>query len=97
MNVTIIGIPFNGDGTRPETENPARALRAAGLGAKLIAQGHSVRDIGDIGCNADVGWAWSRQQYADVVGVWGTWETPRTYYIDDIEIRITAVGTPAVS
>lgn len=60
------------------------------------------------GYDADVGWVWSRQQYADsvtvgpgvvahaVVGVWGTWETPRTYYIDDIEIRVTPVGTAGV-
>ena len=25
-----------------------------------------------------------------VIGVWGTWETPRTYYVDDVRVRLTA-------
>ena len=31
MKIGILGIPFNGDGTRPEIENPAAAIRTAGL------------------------------------------------------------------
>jgi hypothetical protein len=31
MKIGISGLPFNGDGTRPEIENPASALRQAGL------------------------------------------------------------------
>jgi hypothetical protein len=31
MKINISGIPFNGDGTHPEIENPASALRQAGL------------------------------------------------------------------
>jgi hypothetical protein len=31
MDLTITGVPFNGDGTHLEVENPAEALRRAGL------------------------------------------------------------------
>jgi hypothetical protein len=24
-----------------------------------------------------------------VVGIWGTWETPRTYYVDDLSVQFT--------
>ncbi len=26
------------------------------------------------------------------LGVWGTWETPRTYFVDDVTVRFTPVG-----
>lgn len=48
MDITLIGLPFNGDGTPPETENPAQALRDAGLGATLASRGHRLFDLGDL-------------------------------------------------
>jgi hypothetical protein len=24
-----------------------------------------------------------------IIGVWGVWETPRTYYVDDVRIKFT--------
>jgi len=48
MQIAIIGVPFNGDGTPPEEENPAKALRASGLADLLQAKGHRVVDHGDL-------------------------------------------------
>lgn len=48
MDITIVGVPFNGDGTPLEVENPAVALRKAGLSALLEKSGHSVTDLGDL-------------------------------------------------
>lgn len=46
--IALLGIPFNGDGTTPTQENPAAALREAGLAGSLRASGIDVRDYGDI-------------------------------------------------
>ncbi len=46
--VALLGIPFNGDGTPPTKENPAAALRDAGLVDCLQSEGVSVLDYGDI-------------------------------------------------
>lgn len=48
MNFGILGIPFNGDGTRPEIENPAAALREAGMSALQLGYGDGVLDFGDL-------------------------------------------------
>jgi arginase len=48
MEVTVLGVPFNGIGTPPETENPARAVRDAGLIPRLTDRGHRVTDLGDL-------------------------------------------------
>ena len=48
MNISIIGAPFNGDGTPLNIENPADALRQAGLVSLLSAEGHEVVDCGDL-------------------------------------------------
>jgi arginase len=48
MRVDILGIPFNGDGTPPEGENPAQGLRDAGLIRLLRSSGQEVRDLGDL-------------------------------------------------
>jgi arginase family enzyme len=48
VDVTLLGVPFNGDGTRPETENPAQAIRDAGLVGRLSERGHRVTDLGDL-------------------------------------------------
>lgn len=48
MDVTVLGMPFNGIGTRPDEENPARAVRDAGLIARLEERGHRAIDLGDL-------------------------------------------------
>lgn len=48
VEVALLGIPFNGDGTPPTQENPANALRDAGLVDSLRSCGISVRDHGDV-------------------------------------------------
>lgn len=48
MNITIIGVPFNGDGTTPEIENPAQTFRDEGLISLLKKERHQVSDIGDL-------------------------------------------------
>jgi len=47
VEVTVLGVPFNGIGTPPEAENPARAVRDAGLVTRLNDRGHRVTDLGD--------------------------------------------------
>ena len=53
------------------------------------------------GADSDVGYQWFQKNYdfdatagADGklyvdIGVWGTWETPRTYYIDNVRVTLT--------
>ena len=48
MKFGILGIPFNGDGTRPEIENPAAALREAGMSALHLDCGDRLLDYGDL-------------------------------------------------
>jgi len=48
MMVDILGVPFNGDGTPPEVENPAQGLRDAGLIRLLRSSGQEVRDLGNL-------------------------------------------------
>jgi arginase len=48
MKFGILGIPFNGDGTRPEIENPAAALREAGMSALPLGFGDGLLDYGDL-------------------------------------------------
>jgi arginase len=47
-DLVVLGIPFNGDGTSPDVENPARALREAGLLVQLEERGVSCEDMGDL-------------------------------------------------
>ena len=42
MKIGILGVPFNGDGTRPEIENPAAALRQAGLSSLKFFSGNTM-------------------------------------------------------
>ncbi len=63
--------------------------------AELIYQGHTGN-----GADSDSGFIWLDKNYEFqfsseddslvwvVVGVWGNWETPRTYYLDDLVIEI---------
>jgi len=58
------------------------------------------RDTGN-GADSDIGFRWLQKSYnfdqtssADGklyvdIGVWGTWETPRTYYIDNVRVTLT--------
>ena len=48
MKIGILGVPFNGDGTRPEIENPAAALRAAGIARLPIHSDDVLLDYGDL-------------------------------------------------
>jgi arginase len=48
MKISIIGVPFNGDGTAPDLENPAQSFRDGGLITLLKNKGHQVIDIGDL-------------------------------------------------
>jgi arginase len=48
MKIGILGIPFNGDGTRPEIENPAAAFREAGLMRLKLRSGDALLDYGDL-------------------------------------------------
>ena len=47
MNIDLLGIPLNSDGTLPENENPAKALRDYGLISSLTEK-HNIKDHGDI-------------------------------------------------
>ena len=48
MEIAVVGVPFNGDGTPPEIENPPQSFRDEGLIALLESKGHHVTDIGDL-------------------------------------------------
>jgi hypothetical protein len=66
---------------------------------QLMYQG----DTGN-GAQSNVGYIWMEKNYSfpvesDVtgklfvtVGVWGVWETPRTYYLDDLKVVITELA-----
>jgi hypothetical protein len=63
---------------------------------ELVYQG----DTGN-GAKSEVGYLWLEKDYSFsvesdatgklyvVVGVWGVWETPRTYYLDDLKVAFT--------
>ena len=48
QQLVILGVPFNGDGTTPDQENPADSLRQAGLLEWLQSGMRTVVDLGDI-------------------------------------------------
>ncbi len=48
MKISLLGVPFNSDGTTPEEENPAKVFCNTGLTTLLKSKGHSVTDYGDI-------------------------------------------------
>ena len=48
MKIGILGIPFNGDGTRPEIENPAAAFREAGMTRSQLLSCDKLMDYGDL-------------------------------------------------
>jgi len=48
MRIEVLGLPFNGLGVPPNVENPAEALREAGLISALVSGGCLVTDLGDL-------------------------------------------------
>jgi hypothetical protein len=56
------------------------------------------------GYDTDVGFRWLNKDYTFtatagvdgqlhvLIGVWGTWETHRTYYVDDVHITLSRIG-----
>jgi hypothetical protein len=72
------------------------ALEAPKTAGELVYQG----DTGN-GRGSEEGWVWQRKTYNfDIrtgpeqelyvtIGIWGTWETSRTYYLDDVDVVIT--------
>jgi len=48
LRIEILGTPFNGLGSPPDTENPAEGLRQRKLISLLESKGHSVTDLGDL-------------------------------------------------
>jgi hypothetical protein len=71
-------------------------LEAPKTAAELVYQGNTGN-----GAGPGEGWVWQRQTYNfDVrtgpeqklyvtIGIWGTWESPRTYYLDEVDVVIT--------
>jgi len=46
--ISVLGVPFNGDGTTPAEENPAATLRLAGITDFQLPLNVKVEDLGDI-------------------------------------------------
>jgi hypothetical protein len=67
---------------------------------ELVYQGSTAN-----GADSDVGFLWLDKQYSfvaqsdstgklhAVIGVWGVWETARTYFIDSVKITFAAAGS----
>lgn len=63
----------------------------------------TVQDHTGNGANNDVGYRWLHKSFHAavpgdvsgvvyvVVGIWGTWETPRTYFVDALTVQLTPV------
>lgn len=73
---------------------------APATGAEVLAVARTNISTGN-GAGSDVGFLWSQRLFnrpgrssADgklyvLLGVWGVWETPRTYYIDNVWVELT--------
>lgn len=69
-------------------------------GAEVLAVARTNMSTGN-GAGSDVGFQWSHRYMTKgvrsspngslyiLVGVWGTWETPRTYYVDNVSVELT--------
>ncbi len=78
-----------------------RILSGAHTNSPGTAASLTVQDATGNGSASDVGVQWLHKSYnvrasSDaggrmqiVIGVWGTWETPRTYYIDNVRVLFT--------
>jgi hypothetical protein len=51
---------------------------ASDVGVQRLHKSYNVRASSDAGGRMQI-----------VIGVWGTWETPRTYYIDNVRLLFT--------
>jgi arginase len=74
MKINLLGVPFNSDGTTPEEENPAKALRDLGLTTLLKSKGHFVTDYGDIAIPKPEGY---RDQQTGILNLGALKETSR--------------------
>jgi len=74
MKINLLGVPFNSDGTPPEEENPAKALRDSGLTTLLKSKGHFVTDYGDIAIPKPEGY---RDQQTRILNLSALQETSR--------------------
>lgn len=76
---------------------------AGGLASKPVTRDDvepAFQDNTGNGMDADSGYVWLEKSYESnvdpgsdgvlwvIIGVWGTWETPRTYFVDNVEISI---------
>lgn len=78
-----------------------RILAGAHTGSPGTAAALTVQDATGNGSAANVGVKWLQKSYRQravsdsggriqiVIGVWGTWATPRTYYIDNVRLLFT--------
>ena len=78
-----------------------RILSGAHTNSPATAAALTVQEATGNGSPANVGVRWLQKSYrvrasSDaggrmriVIGVWGTWETPRTYYIDNVRLLFT--------
>ena len=53
----------------------------SGVGVQWLPKSYRVRALSDAGGHMRI-----------VIGVWGMWETPRTYYVDNVRLRFTRAG-----
>jgi arginase len=91
-DLVVLGIPFNGDGTPPDVENPARALREAGLLVQLEERGLPCRDLGDVAVPAAEG---RRDPHTGVLNV-GAWQEVTRRTLDAVRPLVRGGAFPLV-
>lgn len=80
--------------------NPWKIITGATLEPPRTAGGLVYQGDTGNGADPDDGWVWQRKTYNFnirtgpekelyvTIGIWGTWETPRTYYLDDVDVTL---------
>lgn len=75
-------------------------VRPPSTGSEVLGGAQTELTTGN-GAAADVGYVWMEKSFAFtarssadgglhvLIGVWGTWETPRTYYLDRVRVTLT--------